>query len=135
MLAGQRSIPTRLLSASTMLVLIVLVGFFAVPSSRAATTNINIVDFSFEPATVTIAVGDTVTWTNRDSFAHTVTDNVGQPPRFDTGPIATNQSSSVRFDTPGTFTYICTIHSGMSGTVVVQAASSGQAVFLPSVAR
>jgi plastocyanin len=87
---------------------------------RAADAAVSIADFSFSPSTVTVNVGDTVTWTNSDQAPHTATANDGS---FNTGSISNGSSDSVTFDTAGTFPYHCTIHPTMSGTVVVQGAT------------
>ena len=93
----------------------------AVKAKAAASTGVTIKDFSFGPASVTINVGDTITWTNQGPTAHTATANDGA---FDTGLLDAGQSGSHTFDTAGTFAYICTPHPFMKGTVVVQAAST-----------
>jgi plastocyanin len=62
-------------------------------------------------------MGTTVTWTNDDGVNHTVTSDQGA---FDSGPLATGQTFSQTFNQAGTFTYHCTIHPSMQGTVVVQ---------------
>jgi hypothetical protein len=79
-------------------------------------------DFFFSAATVTIAVGDTVTWHNSGQAPHTATANEGS---FDTGTINSGGSGSHTFSSAGTFAYICTIHPNMKGTVRVLASSSG----------
>jgi hypothetical protein len=71
---------------------------------------------------VTVSVGDTVTWTNSDAQAHTATADNGS---FDTGAISNGASDSVTFSAAGTFPYHCSIHSEMTGSVVVQAAAGG----------
>ena len=73
----------------------------------------------FIPATITVSVGTTVTWSNSDAFAHTTTSNTGV---WDSGNIAGGGSSAFKFTTPGTYPYQCTIHAamGMRGTVIVQ---------------
>jgi plastocyanin len=76
---------------------------------------IEIADFAFGPADVTVAVGGTVTWTNTDNQAHTATSSGN----FDTGSIAAGASASVTFDAPGTFTYICSFHPFMTATITV----------------
>jgi plastocyanin len=88
----------------------------------AADHAVAISGFSFSPATVTVAVGDTVTWTNSDSTAHTATADDGS---FDTGTIGNGASGTVTFATAGTFAYHCSIHAQMTGTVVVEAAAGG----------
>jgi plastocyanin len=63
-----------------------------------------------------VAVGTTVTWTNQDSTAHTVTANDGS---FDSGPIQPGKSFSHTFSTAGTVAYHCKIHPSMTATVTV----------------
>jgi plastocyanin len=87
----------------------------------AASTGVTIVDFDFSPGSVTINVGDTVTWTNDGPTPHSATSNDGV---FDTGIMDAGQSGSHTFTEAGTFAYICTPHPNMTGTVVVQAAAS-----------
>ena len=88
----------------------------------AAEESVTIENFAFDPADLTVSVGDTVTWTNDDSAAHTATADGGS---FDTGTIASGTAKSVTFSKAGTFTYHCTIHATMNGRVVVEAASGG----------
>ena len=95
----------------------------AAPKARAASSQaVPIQGFAFKPATVTVNVGDTVTWTNEDTAPHTATASDGS---FDTGSLKKGASGSHTFSKAGSFAYICTIHPNMKGTVVVQAASSG----------
>lgn len=84
----------------------------------ASDPTVTIADFSFTPASITIHVGDTVTWTNHGPSAHTATANNGS---FNTGVLQKGQSASHTFNTAGTFSYICSIHPFMHGTVVVLA--------------
>ncbi len=95
--------------------------FLVVPAATAADRDVTIVDFAYAPATVTIRVGDTVTWTNRDPLEHTATATNGS---FDTGLFGTDASATIRFTRAGTYAYICTPHPDMRGTVVVRARSS-----------
>jgi uncharacterized protein (TIGR03118 family) len=95
----------------------------------AATTNVSIVDFGFQPADVTIKVGDTVTWTNTGSFTHTSTSGTttggARHPDglWDSGSILPGQTFSHTFSKAGVFPYYCTPHfTSMVGTVNVQAA-------------
>jgi plastocyanin len=85
----------------------------------AADSAVTIANFEFDPASVTIQVGDSVTWTNQDSTAHTATGA-----SFDTGNLGNGESGTVTFDTEGSFDYVCTIHPTMTGTVVVEAAAA-----------
>jgi plastocyanin len=75
-------------------------------------------DFMFSPASITIHVGDTITWTNNGPSPHTATANDGS---FDTGTLNKGQSASHTFTQAGTFAYICKIHPFMHGTVIVLA--------------
>jgi plastocyanin len=88
-------------------------------SSGATSSNaISISNFMFSPMSVSVAPGSTVTVTNKDSVAHTLTAMGGQ---FDTGNIDGGQSKT--FTAPskaGTYSYICNIHQYMKGTIVVR---------------
>jgi plastocyanin len=84
--------------------------------------NVAIVDFTFDPANLEVAVGDTVTWTNADPTAHTATADDGS---FDSGNIDTDGTFEFTFEEAGEFTYICEIHTQMTGTITVS--ESGQA--------
>jgi LPXTG-motif cell wall-anchored protein len=88
----------------------------------AASASVTMGDFFFQPASVTVAVGDTVTWHNSGQAPHTATADDGS---FDTGTIQPGGSGSHTFNSAGTFSYICTIHPNMKGTVRVLASSSG----------
>ncbi|MFX0574283.1 cupredoxin domain-containing protein [Nocardia nepalensis] len=88
-------------------------------TSAAASTTANTVDiqnFVFAPAKLTVPVGTTVTWTNKDEEPHTVAANDAS---FRSPGMGHNANFTFVFNTPGTFDYICTIHPFMHGTVVV----------------
>jgi LPXTG-motif cell wall-anchored protein len=87
----------------------------------ASDTSVTIADFSFTPASITIHVGDTVTWVNNGPSAHTATANNGA---FNTGVLQKGHSASHTFTKAGTYSYICSIHPFMHGTVVVLANST-----------
>jgi LPXTG-motif cell wall-anchored protein len=93
-------------------------------AQAADTANVTISDYRFTPATVTVVVGDTVTWTNDGPSGHSATATGGS---FDTGIFPAGESRSATFDEAGTFAYICTPHPNMEGTVVVEAAGSDRA--------
>lgn len=78
--------------------------------------KVEIVDFSFNPDPVTIAVGGKVTWLNQDSAPHTATADDGS---FDTGTLDQGKLKSETFKEAGTYDYICSIHPTMHGTVEV----------------
>lgn len=88
----------------------------------ATTVNVSIENFAFSPATVNVAVGSTVVWTQKDSVAHTVTsDNNAWT---NSGPLNQGATFSHTFTKPGTYTYHCAIHPNMTGAIVVGAAAS-----------
>jgi plastocyanin len=88
-------------------------------SAGAATVDIDILDTGYQPASVTIAVNDTVRWTNRGGLTHTVTSDT--PGQFDSGNMAPNAQFPHTFTTPGSYPYHCSLHSFMQGTVTVLA--------------
>ena len=90
-------------------------------TALAADHAVGISGFNFSPASVTVTVGDTVTWTNSDDVPHTATADGGA---FDTGTIGGNSSKAVTLTTAGTFVYHCTIHPAMTATLVVTAAGA-----------
>ncbi|HZI91852.1 MAG TPA: plastocyanin/azurin family copper-binding protein [Thermoleophilaceae bacterium] len=82
--------------------------------ARAAAGSVVIRDFEFSPATVTIAAGETVTWTNSGHSGHSATSG-----SFDTGILPKGERASQTFGEAGKFSYVCTPHPFMKGTVRV----------------
>jgi plastocyanin len=82
-----------------------------------ATNTVSIANMAFAPGIITVSAGTTVTWTNNDNMAHTVTADDNS---FDSGSIALGGTFSKMFSTAGTYPYHCTIHSTMKGTIVVK---------------
>jgi plastocyanin len=83
----------------------------------AATAEVKIDNFSFGPGTVTVAVGTTVVWTNRDDIPHTVVSTDGV---FKSKVLDTDEKFSYTFTKAGTFPYFCSMHPKMTGKVVVE---------------
>ena len=77
---------------------------------------VTIQNFAFGPASLSVAAGTTVTWTNSDTAAHTATADDGS---FDSSSIAPGATFSQAFDTAGTFAYHCSIHPNMTATIQV----------------
>lgn len=87
----------------------------------SASATVSTGDNFYSPASVSVFVGDTVTWRNTGAAQHSATADDGS---FDTGIFAAGQSRSVTFDNAGTFSYFCTVHGqAQSGTVQVRAAT------------
>lgn len=92
-------------------------GNAAAPSGDAVrAAEVEIEDFAYDPDPVTIEEGGKVIWKNRDSAPHTATADDGS---FDTGTIEEDKLKSATFKQPGTYSYICSIHPDMHGTVEV----------------
>jgi plastocyanin len=84
--------------------------------AAVAGDQVTIDNFAFAPATLTVKVGGTVTWTNRDEEPHTVAATDGS---FHSPGMGTGATFSHTFGTAGKFDYVCSIHPSMHGTVVV----------------
>ncbi|MEW1773263.1 plastocyanin/azurin family copper-binding protein [Streptomyces sp. NPDC086777] len=81
-------------------------------------TAVAIKNFAFAPATLKVPVGTTVTWTNQDTDAHTVT-STGPGGPLHSAALGTHATYSHTFTKPGTYAYLCTIHPFMTATVEV----------------
>lgn len=82
-----------------------------------AAVQVNIFNYKFDPETVTVPAGTTVTWTNKDEIPHTVasSDNKFKG----SSGLDTGDSYSYTFTEPGTYSYYCTLHPFMKGKVIV----------------
>jgi len=83
----------------------------------AATPRVQIKEFKFVPTLLTVPVGTTVTWTNGDEEAHTVT---ATDRAYTSTGLEAKETYTHRFTTPGTYTYFCALHPHMTATVVVK---------------
>jgi plastocyanin len=88
----------------------------AAPAVPVAGNAVNIDNFAFAPATLTVPVGSTVTWTNRDEEPHNVVANDGS---FHSPGMGSQATFSHTFAKAGSFDYVCSIHPFMHATVVV----------------
>ena len=95
------------------------------PVTTAPTTftaggnTVAIKNFAFDPSSLTVKSGTVVTWTNQDGTPHTIVSDTGSPVAFSSDPISSGVSYSFTFTQPGTYTYHCSIHPTMKGTIVV----------------
>jgi plastocyanin len=85
-------------------------------SGMPGANEVLIQNMAFDPVTITVPANTTITWTNKDAVAHTVTSNSGL---FESGSMNTNAVWSHLFTTPGSFPYHCAVHPTMTGTVIV----------------
>jgi len=90
----------------------------AVTTSEPQNYPINISNFSFNPQEVKIKVGDSVSWLNNDSMQHKVASVSGNEISSELLPKGASYKHT--FNTPGTYTYYCTIHTSMRGTIIVE---------------
>ena len=79
--------------------------------------TIEIAEFLYEPETVKVAAGTTVTWVNRDKAPHTST---ARDESFDTGALKKSDSGEVTLEEPGTYDYYCRFHQFMNATIEVE---------------
>jgi plastocyanin len=86
------------------------------PEGTQAAPAVTIEDFDFAPASLDVAAGASVTWTNQGGSGHTVTADDGS---FDSGTVAPGSTFTQTFAQPGTFAYHCAIHPSMKGTITV----------------
>jgi plastocyanin len=91
-------------------------------AQKSASASVTMGDFFFSPASVSVAVGDTVTWRNTGQAPHNAVADDGS---FKTADLNQGESASHRFSQEGTFSYLCTIHPQMTGTVRVLSSSGG----------
>lgn len=84
---------------------------------KPETAEVKIDNFSFGPTALTVPVGTTVTWTNRDDIPHTVVSTEGA---FKSKVLDTDEKFSFTFSKAGSYPYFCSIHPKMTGKVVVQ---------------
>ena len=87
---------------------------------QTQTNVVEIKNFSFQPSSITVSLGTTVTWVNNDPAEHTVTSSDGS---FSSGNMATGGRFNFTFSKPGKYQYQCLIHPSMVGYVIV---ASGQ---------
>jgi plastocyanin len=74
-------------------------------------------NFSFQPGTLTVKAGTTVTWVNHDDEPHTVNEN---NKTFKSGTLDTDAKFSYKFASPGTYSYFCSLHPRMTGQIIVK---------------
>jgi len=89
----------------------------AAPAEDAA---VQIDDFAFSPASITVKAGTTVTWRNKDDIPHTVASSTRL---FKSKALDTDDTYTFTFNEPGTYQYFCSLHPHMTGKIVVEPAN------------
>ncbi|HEY4857881.1 MAG TPA: cupredoxin family copper-binding protein [Xanthobacteraceae bacterium] len=97
---------------------------FPVIAAPVPDSKVEIDDFAFSPARITVKAGTTVAWLNADDTPHTV---ASSSKLFKSKVLDTDGSFSFTFTTPGMYEYFCSLHPYMTGTVVVEATSGSSA--------
>ena len=93
----------------------------AAVTAAASSATVDIDNFAFTPAALTVTAGTTVTWKNEDDSPHRIGDKNGT---FKSAALDTDDTFSHTFAAPGEYPYICTIHPYMVGTIIVKPAGS-----------
>lgn len=89
-----------------------------VPAGGQKKNQIVIKDFHFNPETITVKAGEKVTWINRDEEPHTIVSVEKQFKK--SGALDTDQEFTITAGAPGTYTYYCSVHPKMTGTILVE---------------
>lgn len=92
----------------------------ASPAPSGSGNTITIKNFAFDPSTLAVKSGTVVTWVNNDGTPHAIASDAGAPAAFSSDTLSTGGSFAFTFARPGTYTYHCSIHPSMTGTVIVQ---------------
>jgi amicyanin len=98
------------------LVIVTVIAVLASGQALAAEAQVKIANFTFDPPTLTVKAGTTVTWVNADDIPHLVSEKDGN---FRSSALDTNDKFSQTFSTAGTIEYFCAIHPHMTGKIVV----------------
>jgi plastocyanin len=107
----------------TLRVLVLAVALWAEAATLAsgaeadAAGRVVIRNFMFAPTALTVKAGSVVSWTNQDNEPHTVASDAGV---FRSGALDTNDTFTFKFDQPGTYHFLCSIHPYMVGTITVE---------------
>lgn len=108
----------RLVLAASLALVLVAAGCGETENSEpVATTEVAMAkSYRFDPKRIEVEAGQSVTWTNEDNFTHTVQVDGQEDHKVERG-----ESVSITFDEPGTYHYVCTLHSqDMEGEVIVE---------------
>jgi amicyanin len=109
-------------ATATALTAVVLPGW---AQNASPVSAVSIDNFTFSPPTLTVKIGTTVTWTNKDDIPHGIASS--NSAFVKSKAMDTDDSYSFIFTTPGTYQYFCYIHPHMTGTVVVEASTGSNA--------
>lgn len=106
----------EVMSFSILFIVTAVLIFTGCTQQTGNKNTVSIDNLSYNPSSLTITVGETVTWTNNDNVDHTVTSEGV----FDSGLLSSGDTFEYTFDEPGTYDYTCTIHPSMQATIIVE---------------
>jgi len=116
----RRSIVLTAVGACTALAILLTVGGIRYRAADAAeASTVQIENYQFLPNTLTIRVGGSVTWVNRDDDVHSIAAD-DTPPTFKSAGLDTDDKFSFTFTKAGTYAYHCSLHPHMTGRIIVQ---------------
>lgn len=107
---------------SVLALMVILACLMSINALAQSDNKIEIGDSSYQPQTLTVPVGTTVTWVNGDTSEHTVTSDEGH---FRSGYLASGEQFSYLFDSPGNYQFHCSIHPSVRGVIQVTSEPSG----------
>ena len=113
------SLARRSLIAVCGAALLAVTGVAVAQQVATGSAEIDIKNFAFEPATLTVAPGTAVTWVNQDEEPHNIV-GLGKPRIFRSQGVDGGEKYTFVFDQPGTYEYVCSVHPHMHGTIVVK---------------
>ncbi|ANN15082.1 copper-binding protein [Amycolatopsis orientalis] len=113
----------RLTGFACAAIFLILQAIYLAPPSKAATQQVMMQDYAYGPASLTVRVGDTVTWMQHDQAPHDVV-TTSAPVAFRSPQLSAGQSWSHTFTKPGTYSYYCSVHPDMRASVTVLAAET-----------
>ena len=126
----------KIIIGIVVITILIVVGYFLLGNSKSndtsqlplnnqqntensvAANNVGIASFKFSPSSITIKVGESVSWTNQDSASHTIVSDSGS--EIQSSSLVQGASYFHTFNAAGTYNYHCGIHPSMKGVVVVQ---------------
>ena len=115
-----RSIVLTAIGACAALAILLTIGGIRYRAADAAeASTVQIENYQFLPNTLTIPVGGSVTWVNRDGDVHSIAAD-DTPPTFKSGGLDTDDKFSFAFTKAGTYAYHCSLHPHMTGKIIVR---------------
>jgi plastocyanin len=120
----QTQIRSTLIAATLGVAMVTATAIVLPGRADSAPHAVTIDNFTFNPQRLTVTVGSTITWINKDDIPHAIASSSAL---FRSKALDTDDNYSFTFTAPGTYQYFCSLHPHMTGTIVVEAAAGGDA--------